>query len=207
MEKMTGIPGWFGGALYGNAGAYGQTIMDFVERVTVFDGVLTRDVAGPECGFAYRTSGFKQKKDWLILGAAMRLTPGDGPAISAAAAEILATRNVKFPPSMKCAGSIFKNVTATEIPETALRRVPPELIRSNRIPSAWFLEQTGSKGTRHGGIEVAPYHANLIYNLGEGTARQVVELIDELNGRVEQEFGFRLETEVQFVGFPDRVCY
>jgi UDP-N-acetylmuramate dehydrogenase len=207
MEKMTGIPGWFGGALYGNAGAYGQTIMDFVEHVTVFDGVLTRDIPRAECGFAYRTSGFKQKKDWLLLSASMRLAKGDAAQIESTAAEILATRNAKFPPTMKCAGSIFKNVTASTISEQTLARVPKDLIRTNRIPSAWFLEQIGSKGLRRGDIEVAPYHANLIYNRGSGRAADVVALIDELNGRVQREFNFALEPEVQFIGFPDRVCY
>lgn len=204
MEKMTGIPGWLGGAVYGNAGAYGQTLMDFAEWVEVFDGHGFRRIAKADCGFVYRASAFKARKDWLITRAGLALAPGDGPALAATAAEILATRNAKFPPTMKCAGSIFKNQIAERLPEAARRRVPPELIRGGKIPSAWFLEQVGAKGMRRGGIEVAPYHANLIYNTGGGTARELLAVIDELKERVEREFGFGLEEEVQFVGFENR---
>ncbi len=207
MEKMTGIPGWFGGALYGNAGAYGQTIMDFVLSVDIFDGRGFRTIPREECDFAYRTSGFKRHKDWILLSATMRLAPGDGPAIAATAHEILSTRNEKFPPTMKCAGSIFKNLHAAALPPAVLARVPANLIRGGKIPSAWFLEQVGSKGMRRGGIEVATYHANLIYNTGAGTAAEVCSLIDELKARVEAEFRFALEEEVQYVGFADRQSY
>ena len=108
---------------------------------------------------------------------------------------------------MKCAGSIFKNPHAAALPEAVLSRVPPPIIRSGKIPSAWFLEQVGSKGMRRGGIEVASYHANLIYNNGTGTAAEVCSLIDELKARVLAEFGFLLEEEVQYVGFPGRASY
>jgi UDP-N-acetylmuramate dehydrogenase len=207
MERMTGIPGWLGGALYGNAGAYGQTIMDFVESVRVFDGVGLREVANADCGFAYRTSGFKARKDWVLLSAKMRLEAGDALEVRQTSAEILATRNEKFPPTMKCAGSIFKNLHVAALGEKALNRVPPGVMRMGKVPSAWFLEQVGSKGMKLGGIEVASYHANLIYNTGSGTASEVCELIDELKRRVLNEFDLLLEEEVQYVGFVDRISH
>lgn len=207
MERMTGIPGWLGGAVYGNAGAYGQTIMDFVESVRVFDGAGFRDVPREDCGFAYRTSGFKARKDWVLLSARMRLAAGDAIEIRQTSAEILATRNEKFPPTMKCAGSIFKNLHVANLPESALNRVPLGVMKAGKVPSAWFLEQAGSKGMKVGGIAVAEYHANLIYNTGSGTAVEVCALIDELKCRVQSEFGLLLEEEVQYVGFPDRSSY
>lgn len=205
MERMTGIPGWLGGALYGNAGAYGQTIMDFVEQVTVFDGVAIREVMNADCGFAYRTSGFKAHKDWILLAAKMRLAPGDAHAVRNTAAEILATRNEKFPPTLKCAGSIFKNLFVAQLPTKALSRVPAGVIRAGKVPSAWFLEEIGSKGMHEGGIEVADYHANLIYNNGSGTATEVCRLIDRLKSAVVEEFDLELEEEVQYVGFSNRM--
>jgi UDP-N-acetylmuramate dehydrogenase len=204
MEKMTGIPGWLGGALYGNAGAYGQTIMDFTESVTVFDGQHTRVVPNADCHFAYRTSGFKAHKDWVILSARLRLLPGDATTIREESAAILATRNEKFPPTMRCAGSIFKNLHVDALPDRARNLIPPGAIRGGKVASAWFLEQAGAKGTTRGGIRVADYHANLIYNDGQGTAQQVCELIDDLKARVHAEFGFWLEEEVQYVGLDDR---
>jgi len=205
MERMTGIPGWLGGAVYGNAGAYGQTVMDFVESVRVFDGVGFLDVPNEQCGFAYRTSGFKARKDWILLSAQIRLAAGDALEIRQTAHEILTTRNEKFPPTMKCAGSIFKNLMVADLPGKALNLVPPGIMRAGKVPSAWFLEQVGSKGMKLGGIEVADYHANLIYNTGAGTAEQVCLLIDELKKRVLAEFDLLLEEEVQYVGFPDRI--
>lgn len=207
MERMTGIPGWLGGALYGNAGAYGQTMMDFVEQIRVFDGVSIREVANVDCGFAYRTSGFKGHKDWILLAARMRLLPGDANEVRNTAAEILATRNEKFPPTLKCAGSIFKNLLVAQLPGKALSRVPKGVIRAGKVPSAWFLEQIGSKGMREGGIEVASYHANLIFNNGSGTADEVCRMIDRLKSLVFKEFELMLEEEVQYVGFSDRVSH
>ena len=207
MERMTGIPGWLGGALYGNAGAYGQTIMDFVESVRVFNGAGFEDIANADCQFAYRTSGFKSRKDWILLSARIRLTPGDPIEIRQTSNEILTTRNEKFPPTMKCAGSIFKNLFVADLPGKALNRVPQGIMRAGKVPSAWFLEQVGSKGMKVGGIEVAPYHANLIYNTGDGTAAEVCQLIDTLKQRVFAEFDLQLEEEVQYVGFPDRLSH
>jgi UDP-N-acetylmuramate dehydrogenase len=69
------------------------------------------------------------------------------------------------------------------------------------VPSAWFLEQVGAKGMKQGGIEVADYHANLIYNAGGGTARDLLRIVDELKRRVRQHWDIPLEEEVQYVGF------
>ena len=71
-----------------------------------------------------------------------------------------------------------------------------------QVPSAWFLEQTGAKGLENGGIRVAAYHANLIYNEGGGTARDLVGIITELKRRVRERWDIPLEEEVQYVGFP-----
>jgi UDP-N-acetylmuramate dehydrogenase len=68
---------------------------------------------------------------------------------------------------MKCAGSIFKNLLFDELPGHVRAQVDPKVIREGKVPSAWFLEQAGAKGIRNGGIHVADYHANLIYNAGD----------------------------------------
>jgi UDP-N-acetylmuramate dehydrogenase len=115
--------------------------------------------------------------------------------------EILAIRNAKYPPDMKCAGSIFKNLFLAKLPASAQREVPERVVREGKVPSAWFLEQVNAKGIRNGDIHVADYHANLIYNAGQGTARQVREVVDDLKARVRERFGFEVEEEVQYVGF------
>jgi UDP-N-acetylenolpyruvoylglucosamine reductase len=76
------------------------------------------------------------------------------------------------------------------------------VVREGKVPSAYFLEQVGAKGITNGGIHVAEYHANLIYNTGQGTARELCEIIADLKSRVQQRFGLTLEEEVQYIGFP-----
>ena len=79
--------------------------------------------------------------------------------------------------------------------------MPARVIREGKVPSAWFLEEVGAKGIKNGDIHVADYHANLIFNAGNGTARQLREVIDDLKSRVDHRFGLLLEEEVQYVGF------
>jgi UDP-N-acetylmuramate dehydrogenase len=101
---------------------------------------------------------------------------------------------------MKCAGSIFKNLMVANLPEKAAAQIPPEAIREGKVASAFFLERAGAKGMRRGGIEVASYHANLIYNTGGGTAADLRDLIVELRERVHGMFAVELEEEVQYLG-------
>ena len=89
-----------------------------------------------------------------------------------------------------------------QLPPEVAGQVPPQVVIEGKVPSAWFLEQVGAKGMRAGDIQVADYHANLIYNAGSGTARQLVEIISELKQRVGDRWGIPLEEEVQYVGFP-----
>jgi UDP-N-acetylmuramate dehydrogenase len=201
LETLAGIPGSLGAAVYGNAGAYGHAISEVVDRVTFFDGQRVRVFGQEQCQFYYRESVFKRHREWVIFSAGLALAPADPARLRHTADEILALRNAKFPPSMKCAGSVFKNLLAAELPPEVEGRVPPGAIREGKIPAAWFLEQAGAKGLANGGIHVAEHHANLIYNSGTGTARELRELVAELKARVRERFGLELEEEVQYVGF------
>jgi UDP-N-acetylmuramate dehydrogenase len=200
LHTMTGIPGWVGGAVYGNAGAYGHSTQEFVETVRFWDGVLVREFTNAECEFRYRESIFKRRKDWVVLNATLRLPrSADAARTKAEADRILSIRNEKFPPTLKCAGSIFKNLLFAELPEEVQMQVPRDVVREGKVASAYFLEQVGAKGMFAGGIRVADYHANLIYNTGDGTAAQVRHLIELLKALVWEHFGIPLEEEVQFI--------
>jgi UDP-N-acetylmuramate dehydrogenase len=200
LHTMTGIPGWVGGAIYGNAGAYGHSIHEFVQSVRFYDGVSVREISNAACEFHYRESVFKRNKEWVVLETTLRLPPGDPAALRAKADEILKVRNEKYPPTMRCAGSIFKNLILAELPEAVRAQVPERVIREGKVPSAYFLELAGAKGMVLGGVRVADYHANLIYNSGGGTAQQVRELIETLKRRVKDRSGLLLEEEVQYLG-------
>ena len=154
-----------------------------------------------QCDFRYRESIFKRHKEWIIFpgGTHARRRPSAA-ELEEISAGILKVRNEKFPPTMKCAGSIFKNFLLRELPPAVAAAVPAAVVREGKIPAAWFLEQVGAKGMQLGDIHVAAYHANLIYNAGQGTARELCELIAELKHRVRERFGIEVEEEVQYVG-------
>jgi UDP-N-acetylmuramate dehydrogenase len=200
IETMTGIPGWVGGAIYGNAGAYGRSIDQSVTSVRMFDGTRVCEIGNAECEFRYRESVFKRQKCWIVLSATLALGPADSAELKTAADRILEIRNEKYPPTMRCAGSIFKNLLLADLPESVRAQVPPAVIREGKVPSAYFLEQVGAKGRSAGGIRVADYHANLLFNAGGGTTGETAALIRDLKDRVRHTFGLELEEEVQYLG-------
>ncbi len=199
LETMTGIPGWVGGAIYGNAGAYGHSLHELVESVRFFDGRGFQEISNGQCEFRYRESVFKRRKDWIVVSAALRLKKSTED-LRSAAASILKIRNAKYPPEMRCAGSIFKNLLLADLPQPVRASVPENVIREGKVPSAYFLEQAGAKGMEDGAIRVADYHANLIYNTGGASAHQLRMMICELKRRVHDQFGIELEEEVQYIG-------
>jgi len=204
VETLTRIPGWVGAAVYGNAGAYGHSLSERIMRVTTTDGGPPRALTNAECEFRYRESVFKRQKDWIILSAVLELDNADPAELRRVADEIADIRDRKFPPTMRCAGSIFKNLLWDELPAQVAALVPPPVVREGKVAAGWFLEQVGAKGMVRGGIQVADYHANLIYNAGGGTARVLWALVAELKRRVRDRFGLELEEEVQYLGSSAR---
>ncbi len=199
IETLSGIPGSVGAAVYGNAGAYGQSMSAAVESVRFYDGERVREADNAGCDFHYRESVFKRHKEWIVFSAVLALAPAGSAELRRRAGEILQTRNRKFPPAMKCAGSIFKNLLLAELAPELAERIPADVVREGKVPAAYFLEQAGAKGLSRGGIRVADYHANLVYNAGGGTAEDLKTLIADLKQRVRARFGLTLEEEVQYL--------
>ena len=199
MEAMAGIPGWVGAAIYGNAGAYGQSIAERVKWVRFAVGTEVGEFDRDQCEFRYRESIFKKNKAWQILSAGLRLEGGEVAVLQAKSAAIRATRDAKFPPTMQCAGSIFKNLLLRELSPAVAAQVPANVIREGKIPAGWFLEEVGAKGLAVSAMRVADYHANLVYNTGGGTAADLVALLGELKRRVFDRVGLEIEEEVQFL--------
>lgn len=185
LEFLAGIPGTVGGAVFGNAGAFGQAIGDRVVEVTVLsaDGqaqVLSQE----ELDFEYRYSSLK-KDHKVILKATLKVEPGSRLEMLKKVEDYLNQRARKHPPGdVFCAGSYFKN---------------PVLPGGRKIPAGQLLEQAGARGMRVGQASVYPGHCNFIINLGGATAGQVLTLAAELKERVWQTSGIRLEEEVIFV--------
>ena len=201
LQKLAGIPGTVGGAVYGNAGAYGQTISDYLLNIIVFNGNKIITLSKKECGFNYRDSNFKRNK-YTILEASFQLESGNPEILRQEAREIITKRLVKYPAGIKCPGSFFKNLVAAEIPAEILRNIPQDKIVYGKLPAGALLEQVGAKRQSLDGIEIASYHANLFINQGNGTAQAFYILAKEYALKVKEKFGITLEPEVQLINLP-----
>ena len=201
MERMTGIPGTVGGAVYGNAGAYGQVISDNLVKVKAFDGKKIRWINKKEGQFSYRESIFKKNK-WVLLATEFKFGLKAKPSeLKKASQETLSTRLKKYKPGIKCPGSFFKNVLAEDLTKEQLAKIPKQKIDYGKIPAGYLLEEVGAKGKSLGKIVIADYHANLFINSGGGSASDFYKLANIYAAKVEAKFGIKLQPEVQLVGF------
>jgi UDP-N-acetylmuramate dehydrogenase len=198
LEFAAGIPGSIGGALYGNAGCYGEDIGSFTIECTVasLDGatVVTRPAAWFE--FAYRDSRLK-RDPWVLLSCLLQLRRGERGAIQAAIDEKLEIRRVKHPQWRvePTAGSYFKNLPpGFQVPGL------PHSPGTHRIPAGALLDACDCRGLRVGDAMVFAKHANILVNAGRATARDVLTLAATMKSRVREKFGVELEEEVMFLG-------
>ena len=185
LEFLAGIPGTAGGAIYGNAGAFGQAIGDRVVEVMIIgekgeEIVLKRE----DLHFDYRYSDLKRNHK-VILKAYLDVQLDSSSIIKKKVDDYLEKRLSKHPPpDTACAGSFFKN---------------PVLPDGKKVAAGFLLEQAGARGMKVGQAAVFPGHCNFIINLGQATARDVIALASELKERVQKKFGLWLEEEVIYV--------
>ncbi len=202
MENMYGIPGNVGGAVYGNVGAYGTEIKDVLLSVTILKGESIIELTNHDCEFSYRSSIFKKHKDWIILGATVRLSPAEPKVLKKQIDEVYQTRLVKYPEGLKCPGSFFKNIQVDNLNLNQMAAIKQfsEKIKGGKLAAGILLEAIGAKGQEQGDAAVADYHGNLIYNKGHATFGEVVKLSKFLKLEVFSKFGIELDEEVQFLG-------
>jgi len=180
VEFLSTIPGTFGGALVMNAGAHGGEIGPFVREVELVDaGLHVVRRAGPECGFAYRSSGFAPEE--ILTRAVLEVPVGDVEAARARLAKWREHRRATQPIGQPNAGSIFKN--------------PPGDYAGR------LIEAAGLKGRRFGGACISELHANFIVNEGGARATDVLVLAAAAKAAVQERFGVILEWEVKRIGF------
>ena len=198
LESLSGIPGSVGGAVVGNAGAYGQTVSGPLKEIVIFDGLTSRTLSKEEGKFSYRDSIFK-REPWLILKLVYTLSPGDKDVLEKKSREIIETRNKKYTPGIKCPGSFFKNILIENIPKESLQFLPKDRDYYGKVPAWFFLDQVGAKGMKEGGILIADFHGNLLMNVGGATFQDVITLAEKLKSLVKDKFGITLEEEVRYI--------
>lgn len=180
FEFAAGIPGTLGGACVMNAGAYGGEMKDVLKSVTV----LTREgeritLQKNELELGYRTS-IIAKKDYIVLEAEIGLEVGDAEEIKAVMDDLKERRTTKQPLEYPSAGSTFKR---------------PEGYFAGKL-----IQESGLQGFQVGGAQVSEKHCGFVINKDQATAADIAELIRQVQDRVEEKFGVRLETEVKRLG-------
>ena len=181
LEFASGIPGTIGGAMVMNAGAYGGEIKDVVTKVRVLlpDGTI-RDYTGEEMAFGYRKSRVIEEQG-IVLEAELELKADDPEAIAARMEALKEKRVSKQPLEYASAGSTFKR---------------PEGYFAGKL-----IEDAGLRGFRVGDAQVSEKHCGFVINRGNATASEIMELIQEVQKRVYEQSGVRLEPEVKLLGF------
>lgn len=180
LEFAYGIPGTVGGAVYMNAGAYGGEMKDVLFSVNHIDkngniGELIKE----ELDLSYRHSAYTDN-GYTILSAILKLKKADKAEIKKSMDDKLRRRKEKQPLEYGSAGSTFKR------------------------PAGYFagalIEQSGLKGYTVGGAQVSEKHAGFVINKNGATATDVITLIRDVQDKVYEKFGVKLETEVKIIG-------
>ena len=179
LEFAHGIPGTVGGGVYMNAGAYGGEMCQVVTGVTAMDrkGNLL-EIPADKLDLSYRHSRF-MNEDLVILSVRVKLEKGDRETIRAKMAELMTRRRTSQPLELPSAGSTFKR------PATGY--------------AAAMIEAAGLKGLRVGDAQVSEKHAGFVVNRGRATCKDVLQLMEQVQNRVEQDTGVRLEPEVRIL--------
>lgn len=177
LEFASGIPGSVGGAVVMNAGAYGGEMAQVLVSVTALDldGSI-QTIPAESCGLGYRKSVFSDGQR-LVLEARFQLESGDPDAIRARMDELAARRKEKQPLEYPSAGSMFK--------------------RPEGYFAAALIDQCGLKGFAVGGAQVSEKHAGFVVNRGGATCADVLELVRQVQARVQEQTGVALEMEVK----------
>ncbi len=189
LVYASGIPGTVGGAVAGNAGAFGKQIGDGVESVLLLDrtGRLWRE-PGDKLEFAYRRSRLQQSGE-MVVSVSLRLEPAPVEELRQKRREVFEVRRLKHPDwrTVPTAGSFFRNIEPTSAAD-------------RRQAAGWYLEQAGAKQMKVGGAHVFDQHANIIVADPGCTAQDVLDLSRQMAAAVKQRFGIELTPEVRVLG-------
>ncbi len=207
LEWANGIPGAsLGGAIRGNAGAFGKNMQDMVETVEVFDKKEEKFkiFSNKDCQFEYRGSIFKNQEDYIIWNANIKLQSFPYKQIAELTDNYLGERRNKQP-NLPSAGCIFKNLTFAELqefnPGLADYAKQQKAVKGDNVAAAWLIDMLDLKGKSMGGAKISLQHANFIVNTGKATSLDVISLISYIKEKVRNRFKVQLQEEIQYLGF------
>lgn len=203
LEWAGGLPGTLGGAVRGNAGAFGGEIKDVVDEIKSINlkTFEEKNRKNKDCKFGYRTSIFKtEENDEIIIEAVLNLKKGDRGEIEEVINEKISYRQERHPslsefPNL---GSTFKNIPIEKVPQKVIDEFKDKIKTDPFpvLPSVKLLAGAGMTGERVGDIEVSSIHPNYLVNLGEGKSKDAKALINKIKKRVYEKYGVELEEEI-----------
>ncbi|MBQ8941623.1 MAG: UDP-N-acetylmuramate dehydrogenase [Firmicutes bacterium] len=180
MEFASGIPGTIGGGVCMNAGAYGGELKDIIEYVKILDKDLNiQTLSCEEAAFGYRTSGI-MKTGAIVLETAFVLEKGNKSEILEKMNTLNSQRREKQPLEYPSAGSTFKR---------------PEGYFAGKL-----IDDCGLRGFAVGDAQVSEKHCGFVVNKGKATAKDVLDLMEQVTQKVYDKFGVKLEPEVRIIG-------
>lgn len=186
MEYAAGIMGTIGGAVHGNAGAFGHAINEILESaVMLSDDDRIEVVDNDFFRFAYRSSKITLTGD-TVLSVRLRLKSEDKRQLTEIVKDRRKFRQERHPVDMGCAGSVFKNIRSLENPGKV-------------TPAGKLLEESGVRGMNVGGAAVFEKHCNIIVNQGQATSEDVRRLVEKMRNAVSDNFGIDLEMEILYI--------
>jgi UDP-N-acetylmuramate dehydrogenase len=206
LEWAAGIPGTVGGAIYGNAGAFGKSIAENIKNIRVLNidegnEYKIENYSKEDCVFGYRDSIFKKNKNLIILSAVFQLERGEAGAIEDEMKENIKKRAKKQPAGFS-AGSFFKNpIVKNRDLIIKFEQDTGAKVKDDKLPAGWLVSEAGFLGRKIGQIQVSEKHGNFILNLGDGKAEDVIMLMSMIKQKVRTEFNVQLSEEIIFLGF------
>ena len=186
LEFAAGIWGTVGGAVFGNAGAFGGEIGQVLTEANLVDlGGRTRTVLTDYFNFEYRSSQLKISGE-ILATARFKLDEGNRTKIETRVQEILKGRAERHP-SERTAGSFFRNIPDSTQPH-------------GKMPAGRLLEEAGAGSLSVGGAKVYEKHANIIVADERATSKDIRLLADMMKKKVFDRFGIELQEEIRQVG-------
>ena len=182
LEFASGIPGTVGGAVFMNAGAYGEEMSKIVLSVRILTGDLKIiELTNEEMQFSYRTSFLQNHLDYVCLSAKLKLDYGNREEIEKIMTERRKVRRETQPLTFPSAGSVFRNPTG--------------------MYAGKLIEDMGLKGFSVGKAEVSEKHANFIINKGNAKASDIKKIIDTIKAKALTKYNIRLRVEQRLINW------
>ncbi len=202
LEKIGNIPGTIGGAVWGNAGAYGVAIGDFVTKAKILtiDNEV-KDVDKSYFNFSYRDSVLKHNQDLLLEVELEFKEKGSPEELKAIRKEERESRIKKQPQQCGTAGCFFKNlqVKLDQIKDNQLLLDHFNERKQTDLAAGFLIDKAGLKSYKIGDAMVSDIHTNFLINTGNATAKDMMDLINLVIKKVHDKFGLKLEREVYFI--------